>query len=147
MEQLKKELKDCTLKNTEYFSFAGKRFLCKCIKVYDGDTITVAFKPFKENGDESIYKYSIRLSGIDTPEMRTKNPNEKKKAIEVRDLLREKILDSFVYIECDEFDKYGRLMCCIFDEDNININKWLVDNGMANEYDGGIKKYFNFDNS
>lgn len=134
MEQLKKELNECTIKNTKYFSFEGKRFLCKCVKVYDGDTITVVFKPFKENGNESIYKYTIRLSGIDTYELKTYDLDKKKKAIEARDLLRQKILDKFIYIECGAFDKYGRLLGRIYDEDNININEWLVNNGMAIRY-------------
>lgn len=134
MEQLKKELNECTIKNTEYFSFAGKRFLCKCLKVYDGDTITVVFKPFKESGDDSIYKYTIRLSGIDTYELRTDDPDKKNKAIEARDLLREKILNKFIYIECGEFDKYGRLLGYIYDENNMNINELLIDSGLAIRY-------------
>jgi micrococcal nuclease len=141
MDLLKTDLKDCTTKNTKRFTFDGSRFLCKCIKVYDGDTITVAFKPFQINNDENIYKYSIRLSGIDTPEIRTKNIDEKKKAIEIRDILKEKILNKFIYIQCGKFDKYGRLLGYVF-YDDININEWLVNEGFANKYDGGTKDEF-----
>lgn len=141
MEDLKKELDKCTTKNTTYFNFEEKEFLGKCISVYDGDTITVAIKPFK---NDKIYKYSIRLSGIDTPEIRTKNLNEKKKAIEIRDLLRDKILDKFVIIKCGKFDKYGRLLGDIYTEDkSIHLNKWLIDNGYAYKYDGGTKITYN----
>jgi micrococcal nuclease len=143
MELLKTDLKDCTTKNTKRFTFDGSRFLCKCIKVYDGDTITVAFKPFQINNDENIYKYSIRLSGIDTPEIRTKNIDEKKKAIEIRDILKEKILNKFIYVQCGKFDKYGRLLGCVF-YDDININEWLINEGFANKYDGGTKNEFTF---
>ena len=47
------------------------------IKVYDGDTITVASKlPFDNS---PIYRFSIRLAGIDTPEIKGKN--ERRRAI------------------------------------------------------------------
>jgi endonuclease YncB( thermonuclease family) len=55
------------------------------IKVYDGDTITIATPLF--NGDEvphiETYRFNIRLRGINTPELRTKN-NQKEMAIESR---------------------------------------------------------------
>jgi micrococcal nuclease len=140
MEQIKEDLKNCTTKNTDKFSFDGQRFLCKCIKVYDGDTVTVAFKPFSHT--ERIYKYSIRLSGIDTPEIRTINPQEKIEGIKIRDLLSDRILNKFMYIECGGFDKYGRLLGHLFDEDNDNINEWLIKEGYAYNYDGGTKKVF-----
>jgi endonuclease YncB( thermonuclease family) len=149
MMLLEQELNDCTLKNTERFSLNGKRFLCKCIKVYDGDTITIAFKPFKDDDEKlntsmtnRIYKYSVRLSGIDTPEIRTTNTDEKIKAIAIRDKLRDKILNKLIYIECGKFDKYGRLLGYIFDENNKNINNWLINCGYAYEYNGGTKEEF-----
>ena len=47
----------------------------KVIKVYDGDTITVQFKlPYKSS---PLYKISVRLNGIDCPELKTKNDVEK----------------------------------------------------------------------
>jgi endonuclease YncB( thermonuclease family) len=50
------------------------------IKVYDGDTITIATPLF--NGDEvphiETYRFNIRLRGINTPELRTKNNQERK---------------------------------------------------------------------
>ena len=139
-DKLKKDLENCTTKNTNAFSFNEKEFLGKCISVYDGDTITIAIKPFET---EEIYKYNIRLSGIDTPEIRTKNLDEKKKGLEIRDLLREKILNKFIIIKCGKFDKYGRLLGDIYTEDkSIHINQLLIDNGYAYEYNGGTKKQY-----
>ena len=47
----------------------------KVIKVYDGDTITVQFRlPYKSS---PLYKISVRLNGIDCPELKTKNEIEK----------------------------------------------------------------------
>jgi endonuclease YncB( thermonuclease family) len=137
---LKAELENYNVKNTPFFTLEGKEYLCKCVKVYDGDTITVVFKPFEIMLLNSIYKYNIRLAGIDTPELKTNNIDEKKKAVYVRDLLREKILDKFVVIKCGKFDKYGRLLADVYDENKTeHINKWLIDGGFANVYDGGTK--------
>ena len=47
----------------------------RVIKVYDGDTITVAnYMPFPNS---PLYRFSVRLRGIDCPEIKTKNPTEK----------------------------------------------------------------------
>ena len=89
-EDLKRQLSLCTRENTSEFTFNSKIFLAKCVSVYDGDTITVAFKPFCDYGNNSIYRYNIRLSGVDTPEIRTRNKEEKARGIYARDLLREK---------------------------------------------------------
>ena len=51
----------------------------RVIKVYDGDTITIASKvPGLKNSP--IYKFSVRLNGIDTPEIKGKNEDEKAKS-------------------------------------------------------------------
>ena len=61
----------------------------------------------------------------------------------MRDLLREKILDKFIIIKCGKFDKYGRLLADVYDENKTeHINKWLIDSGFANVYDGGTKQLF-----
>jgi micrococcal nuclease len=145
-DALKNELFTCCVKNTPRFTLAGNEYLGKCISVYDGDTVTVAFKPFHKDGNidpGGIYKYSIRLTGIDTPEIRTKNENEKKEAIAIRDILRGKILNKFVIIKCGGFDKYGRLLGDIYNEDqSIHYNSWLIEQGYAYKYDGGTKRTY-----
>jgi micrococcal nuclease len=136
----KEILLKCTKKNTPLFTMEDNEYFCKCVDVYDGDTITVAFK---RSNEELIYKHKIRLLGIDTPEVRTKNLEEKKKGIEIRDILREKILNKIIFIKCGKFDKYGRLLAYVYDEDKkINFNKWLIDQGFAYEYNGGTKKIY-----
>lgn len=144
------KLLECSQKNTSYFSLKDRVYICKCVKVYDGDTITVVFKPF-ENCE--FYKFSVRLSGIDTPEIRTNNEDEKKKAILVRDYLRELILDKLIIIKCGDFDKYGRLLAYIYlynqktPQEEINdieksINHLLISKNYAYLYDGGTKREF-----
>ena len=134
-ESLHKDLMECSMKNTPYFSLCDQEFTCKCVKVYDGDTITVIFKPFEQT---SFYKFRIRLYGIDTPELRTKNKKEKEFGKQVRDFLKEKILDKVVTVSCLDFDKYGRLLVELFINDE-SINNWLIDKGYAKKYDGGKK--------
>lgn len=109
----------------------------KVIKVYDGDTITIASKvPGLYNSP--IYKFSIRLNGIDTPEMRTKDEDEKEIAILARDALSEKIMGKEIRLENIKTEKYGRVLCDIY-LDQSHLNKWLIDEKYALPYDGGTK--------
>jgi len=118
----------------EMFSLKGQTVQAKVVKVYDGDTIHVVFKLF-----DSFYKWNCRIAHVDTPELRTKNEEEKKKGYEVRDKLRELILNKVVRMNCMEFDKYGRLLVEIY-LDDIHINEWLITNGYARKYEGGTKE-------
>ena len=134
------ELLKCDVKNTPYYTLEGHVYICKCVNVYDGDTITVVFMP---KGLDKFYKYTIRLSGIDTPEIRTKNPNEKARAIVVRDFIREMILGKLITIKCGKFDKYGRLMANIFvNGESQSINDLLIEKKYAYKYDGCTKKKY-----
>ena len=109
----------------------------KVIKVYDGDTITIASKvPGLYNSP--IYKFSVRLNGIDTPEMRTKNEDEKEIATLARDALSEQIMGKEIRLENIKTEKYGRVLCDIY-LDKIHLNKWLIDEKYALPYDGGTK--------
>ena len=123
---------------TSKFSLNGYKTYAKCVSVYDGDTIHVVFKMPETN---KYHRWIIRMSGIDTPEIKTKNTAEKTKAIEVRDYLRNKILDKIIILECLDFDKYGRLLGNIFIiNENITLNQQLINNGMAKIYNGGTKE-------
>ena len=126
------------LDDAPWFTLDGEQLQCKIIDVYDGDTITIIF-PF--NG--GYYKDKCRLCGIDTPEVRTKNAEEKAAGIKVRDWLKEKILNKIMLIEFKGKDKYGRLMGVIYENINsTSINMQLVANGMAYKYEGDKKKQF-----
>ncbi len=120
---------------TPPFSLNGLTKEGKVVKVYDGDTIHVVFPIF----EDKYYNWNCRINRVDTPELRTKNELEKKKGYEVRDKLREKILNKIVVVKCGTFDKYGRLLAEI-EIDGINISDWLISNNYAFEYDGGTKK-------
>lgn len=133
-------LQDATIKNTEWFSLKGFSVPAKVIKVYDGDTCTCVFNTL----GLGLYKHSVRLIGIDTPEIKGKSQAEKIRAKEVRDFVKEKILNKVVTLECHGSDKYGRVLGKITTSKGEIINDLLVSNGMANSYDGGKKKEFVF---
>jgi len=116
------------------FSLNGYVTEAKIVKVYDGDTVHIVFKFF-----EKYYKWIGRIAHVDTPELRTKNLEEKKKGYEVRDKLRELILDKVVQVHCHEFDKYGRLLLDIQIGD-VKVDEWLISNGYAKKYEGGTKE-------
>lgn len=109
----------------------------KVVKVYDGDTITVASKMPWENSP--YYRFSVRLNGIDCPEMRSKDDNETICAKKARDLLSDKILHKIVTLENVETEKYGRILADVI-YNNEPVTKCLLDNNLAVEYHGGRKK-------
>lgn len=130
-------------KKTKRFSLKDDVKLAKCVDVYDGDTIQVVFSL-----KDDLFRWTCRLTGIDTPEIRTKNKKEKKFGYTVRQKLREKILNKMLKVKCGNFDKYGRLLVEIYlnneDDEHIenmmSINQWLIENKYAFSYDGGKKK-------
>ena len=128
------ELNDANWDNTP--SFAPDVKYGKVIKVYDGDTITIASKPYK---NYPVYRFSVRLNGIDTPELKTQNENEKKHAIIARDALHERIFGKYVELKNVKFEKYGRLLADVY-LDGENLNDWLILNNFATKYDGGTKQ-------
>ena len=108
----------------------------KVIKVYDGDTITIAAKlPFK---DSIIYRFSVRLNGIDTPEIKGKTDDEKEAAKNARDALANLILNKNIILKNVNNEKFGRILADVY-LDDIHVNEWLVKEKYAVRYDGGTK--------
>jgi endonuclease YncB( thermonuclease family) len=115
----------------------------KVIKVYDCDTITIATRfPYLTSLDESniTYRFHIRLLGIDTPEMKTKNEDDKTIAYLAQKTLSELILNKTVRLTNISLDKYGRILANVFTEDETELSKWAIENRFAVPYDGGTKK-------
>ena len=112
----------------------------KVVKVHDGDTITIVTVLF--NGDVSpksnLYKFNVRVLGIDTPELKTKNVKEKELGIVARDALRALLMNKVVKLKNVSYDKYGRILCNVF-LDDVNVSEWLVSNNHAVLYNGGKK--------
>lgn len=107
------------------------------IKVYDGDTITIATKlPLID--DENYYRFSVRLRGIDTPEMKTTNEDEKEIALLAKDHVTSLIYNKTIQLQDIDYDKYGRLLAKVYYEGN-NISDSLLEKRLALAYDGGTK--------
>lgn len=106
------------------------------IKVYDGDTITIAAKlPYPES---PMYRFSVRLNGIDCPEIKGKDKNEKECAQIAKDVLSELILHKEVMLKNLETEKYGRILAEVYLGD-LNLNKYMIEKRLAVVYDGGTK--------
>jgi micrococcal nuclease len=134
--------KQLYLKNIKYADtviFIPPIHYCKVVKVYDGDTITVATTlPFK-NDSTKVYRFRVRLRHIDSPEIKGSTPKEKQLAIKARDALHAKIFDKIVRLENNGTEKWGRVLADVYYE-NIYINQWMLDNKFAVPYEGGTKQ-------
>jgi len=129
-----RNLDQATWDNTS--PFVPKVTYGRVIKCYDVDTCTIVSKPYE---NEPVFRFSLRLSGIDGPEIRSKDPGEKQAANMAKMLLTDKILDKYVLLTNVSSDKYGRLLCKIW-LDGVCINDWLLEKKVVVPYDGGTKK-------
>lgn len=108
----------------------------RVIKVYDGDTITIACKlPYKKS---PLYRLSVRLKGIDTPEIKGKTEDEKQAAKLVRDFVHSIAYNKYVELRNVTSEKYGRLLADVY-IDNVHLNELLFVLRYAVKYDGGTK--------
>ncbi len=110
----------------------------KVIKVYDGDTITIASKlPYNES---PLYRFSVRLNGIDTPELKGKDISDEEKtaALLARDFMSNLIINKYVRLENIQNEKYGRILADVY-YDDINLNDLLLEKRYAVKYDGKTK--------
>ena len=114
-------------------------------RVLDGDTIDVTI----DLGFDLYKKERVRIAGVDTPEKRTRNLEEKALGIDATNWLKEK-LDGAIDGN-DELSirtelvggvgKYGRLLGWLYIGDgNVSLNEQMIDEGHAWEYDGGTKQ-------
>ena len=114
-------------------------------RVLDGDTIDVTI----DLGFDLYKKERVRIAGVDTPEKRTRNLEEKALGIDATNWLKEK-LDSTIAGD-DELTirtelvggvgKYGRLLGWLYIGDSqLSLNEAMITEGYAWAYDGGTKQ-------
>lgn len=109
------------------------------IKVYDGDTITIASNlPYQ---DSPLYRFSVRLNGIDAPEIKSKNEEEKKLAKIAKDTLSSQILNKVVTLKNVQLEKYGRILADVI-INGQNMSDFMLEKKLAVKYDGGTKATF-----
>ncbi|MBT5541075.1 MAG: thermonuclease family protein [Alphaproteobacteria bacterium] len=108
------------------------------VRNYDGDTVT-----FNLPGLHPIIgeKISIRVNGIDTPEIRGKCEKEKYDAKQAKEMVADIIKDAErVDLKNMERGKYFRIAADVF-VDGENLGDMLIESGMAVSYDGGKKSH------
>ena len=113
-------------------------YSCEVKKVVDGDTVDVVL----DLGFDILYKSRVRLYGIDTPESRTRNKDEKARGKMASAFLKEAIEDGEkVVIQTklkDSRGKFGRVLGDVV-VDDININQLMVKCHLAVAYHGQSK--------
>ena len=110
------------------------------VKCYDGDSITVASRlPYDSS---PLYRFSVRVQGIDCPEIRTKCKDEKQCAKMAKAHLKQLIMNQKVKLDVHGTDKYGRVLADVEvfkDDQSINIAEEMIKNRYAVAYAGGKK--------
>ncbi len=119
---------------TPLFSLEGQTMIAKVVKVYDADTIHIVLPLF-----DKLMKFKTRFIGIDSAEIKSKDLAEKAHARNSRDILKAKILNRLVKVECGEFDKYGRLLVKVFPY-KVEGEKTLTPATDETTQEGGSKK-------
>ena len=112
---------------------------CKVTRVVDGDTIDVDL----DLGFDIIYKCRVRLYGIDTPESRTRDKDEKARGKLAAKFLQDAISNgNHVILQTqlkDSKGKFGRVLASVI-VDEIDINQQMIENYMAVKYKGQSKQ-------
>ena len=143
--------------DTPAFTLKGLRTWGRLVDCYDGDTMQVVL-PFLG----SQFKFTIRMYGIDTSEMKSKDAANKERAVKARTRVLEVATklcpfpplktrkeiqkhlaanQTLVYVECLEMDKYGRVLAKVYTspEDTECLSDMLVKEGLAYAYYGETK--------
>ena len=117
----------------------------KVNRVVDGDTIDVTI----DLGFDLYKKERVRIAGVDTPEKRTRDLEEKELGIDATNWLKEKLEstlagDDQLFIRTElvgGVGKYGRLLgWCYIGDAELSLNEQMISEGYAWAYDGGTKQ-------
>jgi len=151
--------------NIQEFILTGKFLPARLVDIIDGDSLVVILPVF-----DSYYKYHVRINGIDTCEIKSKNQDNKILALQARlellclitqskttnttqkqeydinitrtdikRILNESVF--LVYLECKDFDKYGRLLADVYSDSikSVCLSNYLLDKNLAYVYTGATK--------
>ena len=114
-------------------------------RVVDGDTIDVSI----DLGFDLIKKERVRIAGVDTPEKRTRDLEEKALGLDATDWMKKHLEETIAGDEeltirtelVGGTGKYGRLLGWLYiNEDLISLNEQMITEGYAWAYDGGTKQ-------
>lgn len=116
-----------------------KTFRCvEVLKNYDGDTLTVNIPNVPALIGKKI---SVRVHGIDTPEVKTKNQCEKEAGRMARNLVTSTLKNAkSIELHNVQRDKYFRILADVM-VDGKSLKDVLLKNNLAYAYDGGTKQH------
>lgn len=143
--------------DTPVFTLKGHKSMGRLVDCYDGDTMQVVL-PFLG----SHFKFTIRMYGIDTSEIKSKDAANKDRAVKARNRVLEvatkqcpippmktrKDIQKYlaanmtlVYVECLDMDKYGRVLAKVYTcaEDTECFSDILIKENLAYAYYGETK--------
>ena len=107
----------------------------KLVRVIDGDTFVAEL----DLGFRTHKVETVRLSGINTPESRTRDLEEKRHGLAAKKALGDLLTTADrLVVNVKDIGKFGRALGIIY-ADNLNVNFELIDKGYAYPY-GGEKK-------
>ena len=138
---------EATYENTPYDSVEGLKTRIKVLRVLDGDTLDIGM--CREHSGHKVWKYRVRLYGIDTPEKRPVKSDplrdrEIQASLRSKQALTDRLLENdwIAIAHFDKPDKYGRLLCTLYDKHGENLNEWMIRMGHAVPYFGKTKKKY-----
>ena len=114
-------------------------------RVVDGDTIDVSI----DLGFDLIKKERVRIAGIDTPEKRTRDLEEKALGLDATEWMKKNLEDTIAGDDeltirtelVGGMGKYGRLLGWVsVGESDVSLNEIMIQQGYAWAYDGGTKQ-------
>ena len=114
-------------------------------RVLDGDTIDVTI----DLGFDLYKKERVRVAGVDTPEKRTRDLEEKALGIDATNWLKGKLEGALAGTDdlvirselVGGVGKYGRLLGWLYIGDaDVSLNEAMIEEGYAWLYDGGTKQ-------
>lgn len=114
-------------------------YKAEVLSVYDGDTVTLMI----DQGMKHFARVKVRMIGIDTPEIRTKDLDEKKRGYAAKDYLKSRIEGKTIIVQTLKKGKFGRWLGVMWDytedadELGESLNDEMIRVGHAKAYDGG----------
>ena len=111
-------------------------------KIIDGDTFDIVI----DLGFDTLRKARVRLYGVNTPESRTRNLEEKKMGLAAKEFTDQWLTAANLKVKIetilDKNEKYGRILAKVWNESGACLNTDIVASGLAREYYGVGDKTF-----
>jgi len=111
-------------------------------KVVDGDTFDIVI----DLGFDTLKKGRVRLYGVNTPESRTSNAEEKKMGLAAKEFTDQWLTKTNYKVKIetiiDKNEKYGRVLARVWNESGQCLNNDIITSGLAREYFGVGNKTF-----